>query len=161
MLRLLLLLTVVPFVELVILLRLADAISWTSTLAIVIVTGVVGAWLARREGVRTLMTIQSEMEAGRVPTQSLVEGMMILVAGAVLVTPGILTDIVGFALLVPPIRRWGVRRAAGAIRGRVVVMHANGSEPFVDVEAHGRDVHPDEADDDERTDALPDSKGAS
>lgn len=159
MLLLLLLLTVVPFVELAILLRLADATGWMTTLGIVIVTGVVGAWLARREGLRTLLTIQSELSTGRMPAMSVVEGMMILVAGALLVTPGILTDTVGFALLIPPVRRWVARRVAKAFRGRVVVMHPPGQEPFVDVPGEGRDVEPGERDAMIEDNALPGSKG--
>lgn len=157
--RLILLLTVVPFVELAILLRLAQAITWRSTLLIVIVTGVVGAWLARREGLRTLRNIQADMAAGRPPTQSLVEGVMILVAGVVLVTPGILTDMVGFALLVPPIRRWAARRAAELFRSRIVVVHPHGVEPFVDVAAYGRDANSTERGSDGAPAELPDSKG--
>lgn len=138
--RLILLLTVVPLVELVILLRLAQAIEWGPTILLVIVTGVLGAWLARREGLRTLNKVQEDMAAGRPPTLALLEGVMILVAGVVLVTPGILTDLAGFALLVPPIRRWVARRATASLNRRVVVMHSNGVEPFIDVPATGRDV---------------------
>ncbi len=158
--RLILLLTVVPVVELVLLLRLARAISWGPTILLVIVTGVLGAWLARRAGLRTLMKIQEEMAAGRLPTLSLVEGVLILVAGVVLVTPGILTDLAGFALLVPPIRRWVAQRAAESLKHRIVVAHPGGVDPFIDVVASGRDA-------DEAKDAAPtvtgelgDTKGA-
>ena len=138
--RLILLLTVVPLVELVILLRIAQAISWGPTILLVVVTGVLGAWLARREGLRTLLTIQEEMAAGRTPTLSLVEGVMILVAGVVLVTPGILTDLAGFALLVPQFRRWVARRTAESLKRRIVVVHSGGVDPFIDVPGTGRDV---------------------
>jgi len=80
------------------------------------------------------------MEAGRVPTMSLVEGVMILIAGVALVTPGILTDLAGFALLVPPVRRWVARRTADALKRRVVVVHPGGVDPFIDVPATGRDA---------------------
>ncbi len=152
--RLVLVLTIVPLVEVLILLRLAEAFSWGSTIALVIVTGVLGAALARREGLRTLLRIQDDLYAGRVPTLTMVEGVMILVAGVALVTPGILTDLAGFALLVPVLRRWMARRLALAISRHVIVMHPGGfheqsagegvagDNPFIDVPAVGHDKAP-------------------
>ena len=138
--RLILLLTIVPLVELVILLRLAQAISWGPTIFLVVVTGVLGAWLARREGLRTLHRVQEDMAAGRPPTLTLMEGVMVLVAGVVLVTPGILTDLAGFALLVPSIRRWVAQRMAKSLKRRIVMAHPGGVDPFIDVPASGRDA---------------------
>ncbi len=157
--RLILVLTVIPLVELLILLRLAAAVSWGPTIALVVITGVLGAALARREGVRTLSRIQEDLNAGRVPTLALVEGLMILLAGVVLVTPGILTDLAGFVLLIPALRRRIASRVVSAISRRVVVMHPGGfqaggfqpgsagqptasGEPFIDVPAEGRDAAP-------------------
>ena len=153
--RLILALTVIPLVELLILLKLAEAVSWGPTIALVIVTGVVGAALARREGVRALARIQEVANSGQAPTLPMVEAVMILVAGVVLVTPGILTDLAGFVLLIPPFRRRIARRAVDAISRRVVVMHPGGfssavsgtqgetsetGDPFIDVPGEGRDV---------------------
>lgn len=132
--RLLLLLTVVPFVELVILLRLAELFTWPRTLAVVVLTGVLGAWLARREGLKVIARIRADLEQGVAPANSLVEGVLILVAGVVLVTPGVLTDACGFALLVPPIRRWVRGRLTEAFRKRITMVHHGGQEPFIDVE---------------------------
>lgn len=101
---LILLFTLIPFVELVLLLWLAEQFGWLHTLLLVIVTGVLGASLARWQGLRTLGRIQQEMAAGKVPGNALVDGLLILVAGALLLTPGVLTDACGFALLVPPLR---------------------------------------------------------
>ncbi|MCH8859086.1 MAG: FxsA family protein, partial [Proteobacteria bacterium] len=103
--RLLLLLTVVPFVELMILLRLAEWLRWDGTIALVVFTGVLGAWLARREGLKAITKIQADLAAGVAPAGAVVDGLLILVAGIVLVTPGILTDLCGFGLLIPPVRR--------------------------------------------------------
>ena len=132
--RLLLLLTVVPFVELLILLRLAERFTWPRTLAVVVLTGVLGAWLARREGLKVLARIKNDLEQGVAPANALVDGMLILVAGVVLVTPGVLTDACGFALLVPPIRRWVRKRLTEAFRKRVTLVHRGGQDPFIDVE---------------------------
>ena len=138
-LRLLLLLTVVPFVELVILLRLAAWLNWESTILLVVLTGVVGAYLARREGIKALSRIRADMAAGVAPTDAIVDGALILAAGLVLVTPGILTDLCGFALLIPPIRNRIRRRLSEAFRKRVVVIHPGQREPFIDVTATARD----------------------
>jgi len=139
-LRLLLLLTIVPLVELWILLELAQRFSWQATLALVILTGVLGAWLARREGLKTLARIQSDLAQGTPPAAAVVEGALILAAGMVLVTPGILTDLCGFALLVPPIRRSVRRYLVETFKKRIVVIHNQRGESFIDVEASGRDV---------------------
>lgn len=139
--RLILLLTVVPLVELAILLRIAERFSWGPTIALVLVTGVLGAWLARREGVKALSRIQADLAAGVAPTMAVVDGALILVAGLVLVTPGILTDLCGFALLIAPIRARVRKALADGFKRRVVMVHHNGPEQqqrpseFIDVEA--------------------------
>lgn len=122
-LRLLLLLTIVPIVELMLLLRIAERFEWGPTIALVLLTGVLGAWLARREGLKTMNRIQNEMAKGVPPTGAMVDGLLILVAGAVLVTPGILTDLFGFALLIPPCRKWIRGRLVKWFKRHVVVMH--------------------------------------
>lgn len=101
---LLFLFILVPAVEVTILAQIVGAIGGLNTLLLVVVTGVVGAALAKRQGLGLLRQIQAETAAGRVPTGSLVDGAIILVAGALLVTPGILTDAVGFLCLFPQFR---------------------------------------------------------
>ena len=103
--KLLLLFTVVPIVELVVLLEVGRRIGTGATMLLILVTGVVGAVLARRQGVAALGHIRAELAAGQMPGPTIVDGVMILVAGALLITPGILTDIVGFLCLVPATRR--------------------------------------------------------
>jgi UPF0716 protein FxsA len=102
---LVLLFTLLPFVELALLLWLGDEVGWLPTLLLVIATGVIGASLARWQGVRTLFRVREEFAAGRVPADALVDGVLIFLAGVMLVTPGIITDTCGFALLVPQVRR--------------------------------------------------------
>jgi len=108
--RLLLLFITVPLIELVLLLWLADFTAWWVAILLVIVTGVVGSLLARSQGFRTYLQIQRELAGGRMPTESLVDAMMIFVAGALLLTPGMLTDVVGLSLLLPFGRRFYRRR---------------------------------------------------
>jgi UPF0716 protein FxsA len=108
--KLLLLFILVPLVELALLLYLADVSSWQFTLLLVITTGVTGTLLVRSQGWRTWARIREELAAGRMPADSLLDGVLIFVAGALLLTPGILTDLVGILLLVPwcrnYFRRW-------------------------------------------------------
>ncbi|MFP4176488.1 MAG: FxsA family protein [Planctomycetota bacterium] len=104
LLKLILLLTVTPIVELYILMRVGQVVGLPVTIVIVIGTGIVGGILARLEGLRVLGRIQGRLGEGDMPGDSLLEGAMILVAGALLVTPGILTDTVGFLILIPPSR---------------------------------------------------------
>ncbi len=118
--RLLLLFIVVPFVELAILLWLADITTWQFTLALIIVTGIVGSALARVQGWKTWRKIQTEMAAGRMPGDALVEGLLIQAAGLLLITPGILTDVFGFSLLIPGTRRWYRRRLTEWFKKRFV-----------------------------------------
>jgi UPF0716 protein FxsA len=75
---------------------------------LVLVTGALGAYLARQQGFRVWMRIQEEMNAGRFPAEDLLDGFLIFIAGAVLITPGLLTDILGFAILFP-LTRQGIR----------------------------------------------------
>ena len=109
-LRLFLLFTCVPLVELYLLLQIGSVIGAVNTILLVIVTGVLGAYLAQQEGLRTLERIRSLMAQGEMPGEPLIDAFLILVAGFVLITPGILTDLLGFLMLVPasraPIRRW-------------------------------------------------------
>lgn len=135
--RLLILFTVVPIVELALLIRLGQLISLWPTLGLVIGTGVVGAWLARREGLRTFAAIRAELARGVMPAARMLDGLMILLAGALLVTPGIITDLIGFAMLVPPCRRLIRQRLHDWLRKRVVVMHPpphDAPPEFIDVE---------------------------
>ncbi|MDP6442903.1 MAG: FxsA family protein [Pirellulaceae bacterium] len=103
--RLLFLFVAVPLIELGLLLWLAELMGWQWSLALVIVTGVVGSALARAQGWKAYSEIQQRISAGSAPTEPIMDGLMILIAGCLLLTPGILTDVVGFSLLIPPCRR--------------------------------------------------------
>jgi UPF0716 protein FxsA len=117
--RLLLLFTVVPLVELGLLIELGRVIGLAPTIAIVVLTGFAGAALARWQGLATLRKVQTDMAQGRVPGEALVDGLLILVAGAVLLTPGLLTDALGFLLLIPPTRAVVRRSLVNTFKGRV------------------------------------------
>ena len=127
-LRLLLLMTVVPIVELRILLWVKDQTSWSATIVLVVLTGMIGATLARRQGWKTVQRIQHDLDDGRMPATAMVDGLLILVAGVVLITPGMLTDAFGFALLVPAFRKV-VRGYIWRRLNRRFVIHADAGEP--------------------------------
>jgi UPF0716 protein FxsA len=101
-LRLLLLFTLVPLVELYLLVRLGTVIGVGATVLIVIATGVLGASLARWQGLGVLRRLSEDLDRGRLPADALIDGLMIFIAGAVLLTPGLITDALGFFLLLPP-----------------------------------------------------------
>ena len=149
--RLLLLFIVVPLVELTLLLWLADAISWQPTLLLVILTGVLGAGLARHEGLRCWQRAQEKMAAGQLPGDPLMDGLMILLAGALLITPGVLTDLLGFALLTPAFRRLVKRYLKRRFQARIDVSspphgwpHPAGRDEIIDTRVI--DVPPEETD---------------
>jgi UPF0716 protein FxsA len=123
--RLALLFVVAPVVELYLLVRLGGVIGLWPTLGLVVATGAAGAVLAKAEGMRVLLRFQGELMQGRLPGQPLLDGLCVLVGGTLLLTPGILSDLAGLALLFPPTRRWiqrrmvrrlEVRAASGAVR---------------------------------------------
>ena len=137
--RLALLFIAVPLLELFILIRLGGAIGLMPTLALCVLTGVAGAWLARREGLRALWSFQERLARGGVPGRALMDGLCILLGGAVLLTPGLLTDLLGFALLLPPSRRWIQAR----MKRRIERQLADGSLRVTTLGGHpGGGAHP-------------------
>ncbi len=130
-LRLLLLFTLVPLAELVLLLYLGQWMGLLATLALVLATGALGAWLARSQGTQVVAAIRSETAAGRMPALALVDGALVLVAGAVLLTPGLLTDLFGFALLLPPFRRRIRDRLVARLRSAATTRAAGGENANV------------------------------
>jgi UPF0716 protein FxsA len=121
LLYLFLLFTVVPIVELAILIRIGQATVWWFPVLLVIATGIVGAALSRWQGLRVYQRIREDARAGRMPADALVDGFLILLAGILLITPGVLTDVFGIAFLIPPIRALIKRGVKAWIRKNVEV----------------------------------------
>ncbi len=96
---------IVPIAEISLLLHVSDSIGGWNTILFVIFTAILGAYLVKQQGLSTIASLQNEMNSGRIPAMQLAEGVALLFAGAVLLTPGFMTDAIGFALLTPPIRR--------------------------------------------------------
>ncbi len=103
--RLILLFVVLPLLDLSLLLKVGQWLGALSTAALVVGTGFLGALLARRQGMAALARAGADLSSGRLPDASLLDGLSVLVGGALLLTPGVLTDILGFGLLIPVSRR--------------------------------------------------------
>jgi UPF0716 protein FxsA len=123
--------------DLYLLLKLGDRIGFVATVVLVVLTGILGAALARSEGTRVLRAWQRSLAAGTVPADGVVSGALVLLGGALLISPGVLTDVLGIVLLVPYTRRLVARLVSAAIkrgieRGsiRVVQSRAGSAEPF-------------------------------
>ena len=136
--RLILLFTLVPALELALLIEVGSRIGTAATIGLVVATGVLGAALARQQGLQVLRRIQAELSAGRLPASSLVDGVIVLMAGALLVTPGILTDVLGILCLVPGFRSLVKARLRSrferALLGQRIIME--GFDETVDTEFH-------------------------
>ena len=111
----------VPLIELYFLISVGKVIGAGMTVAVVILTAVIGAWLLRLQGLATLNRIQRTTAAGKLPATELIEGLILLITGALLLTPGFVTDAIGFALLIPPFRAWCAERmlASGIYQAQV------------------------------------------
>ena len=102
--RLFFLFTLVPALELYLIIKVGQSIGAMNTIFIIIATGILGAYYARQQGFRVISNIQRKIQQGQVPGDDLVNGAMLLVGGALLITPGFITDITGFFLIFPPTR---------------------------------------------------------
>lgn len=116
---------IVPLAELAVIIKIGSWLGIGQTLALLLLISIVGAWLVKRQGVGILRRIQAQMNAGQVPGVELVDGALILLAGALLLVPGFLTDAAGLLLLVPPVRgglrRFTRRRLTRRVTGRVEI----------------------------------------
>ncbi len=124
---LILLFTLVPLIELAILIKIGHYIGVGNTIAIVILTGITGAYLAKIQGLITLRRIQEDINQGIMPADKLFDGVLILCSGILLLTPGLLTDIIGFMGLIPLTRnllkRWIKAKVEDIIsQGKVITI---------------------------------------
>ncbi|MCH9006504.1 membrane protein FxsA [candidate division KSB1 bacterium] len=117
--RLIALFTIVPLVELMLLIELGQRIGLWDTILVVIITGVVGAALARSQGFRIVTQIQRELANGQLPGESLIDGAFVLAGGLLLLTPGLVTDAMGFIFLLPYTRTILKTRAIKYFRSKI------------------------------------------
>lgn len=121
--RLFLLFVVVPAIELMLLIEIGGIIGTLPTFGIIVATGLAGSALARSQGLSVWRRFQTRLSEGRMPGDELIDGLIILVSGALLLTPGVLTDVVGLAGLVPFTRRL-IRKPLSAYVGRHMTVAA-------------------------------------
>jgi len=118
--------TVIPILELYILIKLGSYFGFFTSIILIVGTGIVGAYHAKQQGFTVLHTIQNEMAMGRFPADELIDGLLILIAGIVLLTPGLLTDLAGLLILFPIsrvyIRKWLIKKLSQVVsRGNVTI----------------------------------------
>ena len=110
LLKLILIFTIVPFIELSLLIEIGARIGTLNTIMVIVITGVIGAFMARVAGLNVLFKIQENLREGVFPRDELFDGILVLIGGVLLLTPGLLTDALGFFLLLPfgqaLVRRW-------------------------------------------------------
>ena len=104
LLKLFLAFTIIPIIEIYLLIEIGSMFGALTAVALVILTGFLGAFLARMQGLQTLYRIQESLHEGRMPSGELLDALLIVIAGLVLLTPGFLTDSAGFLLLIPATR---------------------------------------------------------
>ena len=116
----------VPIIELTLLIEVGQYIGTFYTIMLVIVTGVVGAFLAKMEGLRVWHQLQNDLKSLKMPTNRIIDGVLILIGGAFLLTPGLITDILGFLLIIPftrfPVREYLKRRFSRKVKDKIKVI---------------------------------------
>lgn len=105
---------VVPIVEIFFLIQIGQILGAWWTIILVILTALIGVRLLKLQGIPTLLRAQEKIRSGQMPAQEMLEGIALIIAGTFLLTPGFLTDSIGFCLLLPTIRRWTIHKIIAA-----------------------------------------------
>lgn len=124
---LLILFIAMPIIEIGMFIRVGGWLGMWPTLLIVVLTAVLGTWMLRQQGASTMMQAQQRLSAGELPAQQIIEGFLLLVGGVLLLTPGFVTDGIGFACLIPWSRRWFAQAILSRSNGGAVFMNIGGS----------------------------------
>ncbi len=124
---LVLLFLVVPIVELYVIIQVGQEIGALNTIGLLLLISVVGAWLAKREGVGVWRRLNQQVSAGRVPGAELIDAFLILLAGALLLTPGFISDVLAIFLLIPPTRALVRRVLRRRFVGKVEIFRGSAS----------------------------------
>ena len=115
---------VVPLLELYVIIQVGQAIGALNTIGILLLDSLIGAWLMKREGLAVVRRLQAQLEQGKVPGREIVDAFLILFGGALMLTPGFVTDVLGMGLLLPPVRI--VVRRVLARRFRAIAVNRSG-----------------------------------
>lgn len=132
----------VPLVEIYLLIQVGSVIGAGSTIALVVGTALLGAVLVRSQGFSTIARVRQQLDRGELPAMEIFEGLFLLVAGALLLTPGFFTDAIGFACLTPPLRRALIRQAlaSGVVRGQAGTVRGAGGRQGRIIDGDYRDL---------------------
>ncbi|HID80845.1 MAG TPA: FxsA family protein [Chromatiales bacterium] len=141
---LLLVFIIVPIFELYLLIKVGGIIGALPTVAIVIITAVIGTWLLRQQGLATLQRYQTNLGQGKLPAMELVEGLVLLFGGALLLTPGFFTDAIGFICLIPVTRQALIRRLMKYAKNHIQIRTVHMSEEQGHVYEGKSRHHPDD-----------------
>lgn len=124
---------VTPLIEIAVLIQVGGWLGLWPTLGLIILTAIIGTWMLRQQGFAVLARAQQQLAAGSVPLGEVFEGFCLVIAGALLLTPGFVTDIIGGSLLMPPVRAWLYRTLGGRFRRAAMPpQHPGGAGPVVD-----------------------------
>lgn len=145
-----LLFLVVPLVEIYFLIQIGSAIGAGLTILLIVLTALIGAFLVRTQGLSTLMRAQNQMRQGVTPALEMLEGLMLFIAGAMLLIPGFFTDAIGFLLLTPPLRRMLIKRFISKQNMRTQHYYHQSSTRGTSQQRQGRVIDVDVEDDDRK-----------
>ncbi len=126
----------IPVIEMYILILVGSQIGALTTIALVVLTATIGLWLFRREGFATLHNLQAKLNTNELPGRELLEGVMLLIGGALLLTPGFVTDSIGFVCLLPglrkPLAEFLIQRGMMAFTSGIIIRnnHSGGAHTF-------------------------------
>ena len=131
MFRLFLLFTIIPAAELWVLFQVSDRIGFLETIWLIVITGIIGAGMSKREGVKVIHDLQQSLQNGQQPGTKVIEGILVLIGGLLLITPGIMTDIFGFSLIVPFTRQRLAPLIQKAVEQGMATANQNGTRIHV------------------------------
>jgi len=117
---------IIPIIEIAVLIQVGELLGLWPTIAIVIASAWLGAKYVRQQGLATMQSVQAKMAQGEMPSSEIVTGLMLLVAGVLLVTPGFVTDVLGLSLLIPGVRQF----IASAVQKHIIVNQVAGGAAF-------------------------------
>lgn len=136
----------VPIIEIAVIIKVGGLIGAWQTVALIVLTAAAGTYMVRAQGFQVLRRAQGSLDRGEFPAGALIDGLALLVAGVLLLTPGFVTDAFGLALLVPPFRRWAARAVWRWLAARAEVRVAGGFRRHSDdgvVEGEFHEIPPD------------------
>lgn len=120
---------IVPIIEIAVIIQVGQVIGSGPTLVTLVAVSIIGAWLVRREGTRAWAAFRNALNAGRAPTREVVDGALVLMGGALLLTPGFVTDALGLTLIFPPSRAVYNRMLRNRLRTRFLGAASGGTRP--------------------------------